>query len=298
MKVLVIGAAIVDVIIKLPILPKKGEDVACQETFSMVGGCAYNVANLLRNLEVDHDLFVPVGTGMYANVIEDQLASDGYDVMIKDSSEDNGYCLCLVEADGERTFITIQGLEAKFKDLWFKKVAKKNYEIIYVAGYQCLSESGKVISKWLVEQRNSTLFFAPGPVITSLETNTLKTIYRCQPIIHLNEKEALDYTKKSNIKEALKSIYNLSKNIVIATLGERGAVYFDGYEYQFIVGKKVDMIDTIGAGDSHIASIIAMYSKGYSMTESIKTANRVAANVVGVQGAKLNKEILGEIYNG
>ena len=65
MKTLVIGAAIIDIIMKIKRLPKSGEDILCSETMSAVGGCAYNVAGTLRGFGVDHDLFVPVGRGMY-----------------------------------------------------------------------------------------------------------------------------------------------------------------------------------------------------------------------------------------
>ena len=44
MKTLVIGAAIIDIIMKIKRLPKSGEDILCSETVSTVGGCAYNVA--------------------------------------------------------------------------------------------------------------------------------------------------------------------------------------------------------------------------------------------------------------
>ena len=55
MKTLVLGAAIVDIIMKIPKLPKSGEDVLCTERKVTVGGCAYNVANILRGFNVDHD---------------------------------------------------------------------------------------------------------------------------------------------------------------------------------------------------------------------------------------------------
>ena len=40
MKTLVIGAAIIDIIMKIKRLPKSGEDILCSETVSTVGGCA------------------------------------------------------------------------------------------------------------------------------------------------------------------------------------------------------------------------------------------------------------------
>lgn len=73
MKTLVIGAAIIDIIMKIKRLPKSGEDILCSETVSAVGGCAYNVAGTLRGFDADHDLFVPVGRGMYGNMIAGDL---------------------------------------------------------------------------------------------------------------------------------------------------------------------------------------------------------------------------------
>ncbi len=69
MRTLVVGAAIVDLMMKIDRLPKVGEDIPCRETKTVVGGCAYNVANTLRNLQCEHDLCVPVGTGSFADII-------------------------------------------------------------------------------------------------------------------------------------------------------------------------------------------------------------------------------------
>ena len=41
MKTLVIGAAIIDIIMKIKRLPKSGEDILCSETVSAVGGCVF-----------------------------------------------------------------------------------------------------------------------------------------------------------------------------------------------------------------------------------------------------------------
>ena len=53
MRTLVVGAAIVDLMMKVERLPKSGEDIPCKETKTVVGGCAYNVANTLRNLKCE-----------------------------------------------------------------------------------------------------------------------------------------------------------------------------------------------------------------------------------------------------
>ena len=326
MKTLVLGAAIVDIIMKIPKLPKSGEDVLCTERKLTVGGCAYNVANILRGFNVDHDLFVPIGSGMYADIIRKRLSEDGYDVLISDSEMGNGYCLCLVEDDGERTFITVKGIEGLHKKEWFNSLNMSEYENIYVAGYQVCEDKDDIIANWLIEQKDKNIFFAPGPVINDIDKNTMKKIFSTNPILHLNEKEALDFTKKDNVEESILSLYELTKNIVFVTVGERGTVFYDGKEIVYIKGESVNVVDTIGAGDSHIGAIISAYSLGgdnevylvdssnlnskdsrnisldnsqaeclennigYDFVSVCKLANKVAAEVVQIQGAKLSKE--------
>ena len=77
------------------------------------------------------------------------MKEKGYEPVIEEPSEDNGYCLSLVEADGERTFITVQGAECHFKKEWFDRIDMSRYENIYIAGYQVCGNSGKIIADWL-----------------------------------------------------------------------------------------------------------------------------------------------------
>lgn len=286
-KTLVIGAAIVDVIMKIPKLPKSGEDVLCNETKITVGGCAYNVANILRGLNIEHDLFVPVGSGIYADIVKKALSEDGYDILIDDFEMDNGYCLCLVEESGERTFITVNGIEGIIKREWFEGLNIEEYFNIYVAGYQLCSNGAGVLADWLCEQKDKNIFFAPGPVINNIDKDIMEKLFSINPILHLNEKEALDFSKKDNVEESILYLYELTNNNVFITLGEKGTLFFDGEKVIHIEGEKVDVVDTIGAGDSHIGAIISAYSLGYDFIEGCKLANKVAAEVVQVQGAKL-----------
>ena len=68
-KSLIIGAAMLDIVMQIDELPKKGEDVyACSQEMT-VGGCAYNVADILKRFSVPYTLFAPVGNGFYAGFI-------------------------------------------------------------------------------------------------------------------------------------------------------------------------------------------------------------------------------------
>lgn len=295
MKTLVIGAAIIDIIMKIKRLPKSGEDILCSETVSTVGGCAYNVAGTLRGFDVDHDLFVPVGRGMYGDMIAGDLEKLGYQILIREEESDNGYCLCLVEEDGERTFITVKGAEGRFRPSWFEQLSQDAYDSIYVAGYQVCGASGRVISDWMAgakdRMKEKRVFFAPGPVITDIDQAVMERILSVGPILHLNEKEAFDYAKQPSVADCLKYLYGLNHNLVVVTMGASGTMYYDGSVMRQVPAYKTQVKDTIGAGDSHVAAMIAGYSKGLDTEQCVRLANRVASAIVSIQGPVMTGEM-------
>lgn len=289
MRTLIVGAAIVDIIMKIDRLPRSGEDVLCHGTKTTVGGCAYNVARTLTNLGCNPQLCVPVGSGIYGNLITERLQNDGYDLLIKDASQDNGYCLSLVEADGERTFITVPGIECCFQSEWFSGIDMSEFQNIYIAGYQVCGKSGEVIAEWLAKQQHKTVYFAPGPVITEIERPVMEELLAVHPILHLNKKEAFDFTGQKTVEDCLKRLYDQTQNLVFVTLGADGTIYYDGIRFHTIPSRQTSVIDTIGAGDSHIAAIIAGMEKGLSIENSVILANKTAALIVGTQGSTMDK---------
>lgn len=289
-KTLVLGAAIVDILMKIPRLPKSGEDISSKEQKIMVGGCAYNVASILRNFDIDHALVVPVGNGIYGDIIRKELKKNNYKIFIQDEERDNGYCLCLVEDGGERTFITLQGIECDFKKSWLENLDITGYENIYFSGYEVEGNSGQVISSWLSKQSIKNIYFAPGPRITYIDESVMNNIFSLSPIIHLNEKEILDYTRQDTVLKAAEFLYNKTNNIIFVTLGPNGVMYYDGKNGKIIEGRKANVVDTIGAGDSHIAAIIAATSMGYDYETACKIANNVSARMVENEGPIINKE--------
>lgn len=146
-KILILGSAVIDVIIDIDRLPKAGEDIPGIQKEVTVGGCAFNVSKILDELHVAHDLCVPVGKGLYADKIRAALQASHHNVMIEDKRCDNGYCLSLVEADGERTFITMDGIETMWLDAWLQGIDASKYDYIYASGYgfQDSNSSGDVI---------------------------------------------------------------------------------------------------------------------------------------------------------
>ena len=180
--------------------------------------------------------------------------------------------------------------ECLFRPEWFEQLDTDAIDSAYICGLEIEEPTGTHIVRFLEEHPALQVYFAPGPRILLLSPEILSRIFALSPILHLNGTEALEYTRKPSIEEAAHTLYEKTGNSVIITLGEQGAYCRTADKAAFIPGIRAEQTDTIGAGDSHIGTVIARLKQGASMERAIADANRVAAAVVETSGALLSDE--------
>ena len=286
-KVLIIGATMLDIVMKINSLPKKSEDICAKSQEMTLGGCGYNVADIISKFNIEHTLFAPIGKGIYSDIINSLLKEKGLSSYIHTDEMDNGYCLCLVEDDGERTFITLPGIECNFKKEWFEKINPLDYDSVYIAGYEIEGEGGESIIDFLENDKHLTIYYAPGPRINYISKEKNNRLFNLNPILHLNKIEAITFTNKPNYVDASLELYKMTNNTVFVTLGEDG-VYVCNKTPMLVPTKKAKVVDTIGAGDANIGTIIAMLKLGYSLEKAVAVANKISSMIVETKGPTLN----------
>lgn len=89
-------------------------------------------------------------------------------------------------------------------------------------------------------------------------------------------------SEKDVCLELMKS-FNL--NLVILTKGTEGSFVYNHKEWSFHPTPKVQVADTVGAGDSFTATFVAAYLRGKSIVESHQLAVEVSAFVCTQHGA-------------
>lgn len=287
-KVLVVGSAVVDVIITLDHLPGRSADVHVKTQTMSLGGCAYNTSDIIRHFGVPYIPFFPVGKGAYGDFVKARLTERGITSPIPTPDSENGCCYCFVEDDGERTFISYHGAEYRFERSWFDLLDSREIDSVYICGLEIEEPTGPNIVDYLEEHPEFKVFFAPGPRLEKVPPELMARIYALNPVLHLNEAEALSFTGKDTLLDAAKYLNHNSNNAVIITLGKDGCYFYDGQKEQIIPGIPAVQIDTIGAGDSHIGAIIANVQLGKTLPEAIAIANRVSSKVVETKGALLS----------
>ena len=294
-KTLVIGSAVCDIIIPVEHLPVRGESQSFFHQDMSLGGCAFNVCDCLRHFGVQFIPFLPTGSGIYGQFVKEQLKERGIVSYCPPVDSLIGCCYCLVEGDGERTFLSYHGAEYLFEDSWFEELEKsgdaERVDRVYVCGLEIEEKTGERILKFLERHRGYRVFFAPGARICRIQPERMKRVLLLKPVLHLNKEEAIQFTGLDRLPEAGQALFSMTHNTVIITCGAEGCLIFDGESVKqiepFPAGEGGD---SIGAGDSHIGSVIALLQKGFDMEEAVRGANRIAAAVAGTRGALLSDD--------
>lgn len=282
---LFIGSVMADIVCPLDFFPEPGQGVVAEGTTQAVGGCAFNAANIARQLGADCSLFVPLGNGPYATFLSQQLDACGFSGLQVDTDLDCGAALCLVQPNGERTMITLPGIEREFEDSWFGSLDGSSFDAAYVCGYELDGQGGASILNFLENNPHLQVYYAPGPVICKIDSQKTDRINALKPVWHLNDQEAVAFTGCASVEEAGVELVRRCQNVVIITEGAKGSHVFNKGDYALVPTIPIKPIDTIGAGDSNIGSFMAARSKGYGILEAAALANKVSAAVCQVSGA-------------
>ena len=292
--VLVIGSTCVDVILRVDHLPKTEENIHPDSQRFAIGGCAYNVANILGRGGADMTFITPVGRkGVFGPFVREALESVSYVTMIDLPEEQNGCCYCFVEKNGERTFASVHGAEYTFDPAWMAPYCERFFDYVYVCGLEIEEKTGERLIQWLEQARHEgrigTIVYAPGPRGMRVRAELTQRLFALSPMLHLNASEAKAIAGESSIEAALSALKARTRQTVVATTGADGVLYLDDTGLHSIPGVPAEtVVDTIGAGDSHCGAMLLGLSRGMSMDDSLALANRVSSAVVMTDGATLS----------
>ena len=291
-KVLVYGSACVDVVIRVDRLPRREENLHPLSQRFLLGGCACNAANILGRGGADVTFVTPVGLrGVFGPWALSALEKQPWAKPVCLPDGENGCCYCLVEPDGERTFMSIHGAEYTFSPQWMEPYRDSAFDYTYVCGLEAEEKTGGQLVAWLEEAKPGTVFYAPGPRGLRVPPERTRRLMALRPILHLNRAEALRMARTDGLEEAMDVLGNATGNSVIVTLGADGAMISEGGNRLHIPGVPADhVVDTIGAGDAHAGAVLLGLSRGWTMADSAAFANRVAARVVAQEGAALQDD--------
>ncbi len=293
-KALLIGSITTDVTLMVDHLPHVEEDVNVHGETMRPGGCIFNIASVFRVKQLPYELCYALGKGIFAKFLVEELSKRqmpaGYQ-----SDEENGACYCLVDKEGNRTFLAVHGAEYHFKEEMFSSLDPAQYAVVYAGGIDIEEESGENILVCLEHMYacGVTVVFAPGPRIGYLSKERIKRLLALRPVLHMNYREGMTLAKCmgfrcSTKEEVVRSLNAMTNGVVVLTDGASPLTYCDGNgEVYQLLTEPVQQVDGTGAGDCHCGTLLCGLVENKDLHETMQEANYIASLVVGKQGGEL-----------
>ena len=291
------GEAIVDLLMWVPALPERGGDMLAESAAVEVGGGFNIMAAAVRQ-------GLPVvyagghGTGPWGDRVRAALAAEGIRLLrAPDPDRDTGFDVALVEAGGERTFVTALGAESLPEPGAWDLVRLRPGDAVYVSGYGLVPPgSGQVLGAWAASLPPWVLLFTdPGPLVADIPAAVLDPVLARCDWWSCNQREAALLTGSDDPAEAARRLVRRTGQAdVIVRAGPDGCVVAMrvsgpamgyGLSLSHVAAPAVTAVDTTGAGDAHSGVFLAGLAAGLTVGEAARRASAAAALTVTRAGA-------------
>lgn len=284
-RLVLVGSVLVDVLMYVEGLPERGGDRVAERSLLTTGG-GFNVLVGAARLGMPVAYAGRVGDGVMGAQAMADLHAAGIPLMLpRVTGEDTGFDIGLVEPDGERTFVTSPGAEARLRPPDLAAVPLRPGDAVYVSGYDlCYPISGAALGDWLPTLPPDVLLVVdPGPLVAEIPPQRLERVLARTDLFSSNAREAGILTHSTDAREAA---VRLTPRLApggwaVVRVGADGCwVASTEYPARHVAARQAHVVDTTGAGDAHIAAMVARLAAGDDMLAAARAANVAASLAV------------------
>ena len=287
-KLIVLGSVNVDHILNVPKFPKPGETLSGSNYKISFGGKGANQAVAAGRLGANIQFIAAVGNDELGNKIKQQLNNDNINTcsVACIEGQNTGVALILVNAQGENQIAIHAGANAQVTTEYLLKYKEDiiNADAILMQLETPLATIEQAAK--LAKQHQTQVILNPAPA-QKLSDDLLKHI----DIITPNETEAeyltgIKVLTEQDAEQAAMILHKKGIETVIITLGSKGAWVSSAQRGAIIAGFKVQVIDTIGAGDTFNGMLVTALLEGKTLEQAVKYAHAAGALSVTKPGAQ------------
>src|SRR6516225_6138732 len=272
------GEALVDLLMWVPALPERGGDMLAESSSVQVGG-GFNIMAAAARQGLPVVYAGGHGTGPWGDKVRAALAAEGITVLRPpDPDTDTGFDVALVEASGERTFVTSLGAETLRAPGAWDLVRAGAGDAVYVSGYGLVApDSGAILGAWADRlPTEALLFIDPGPLIADIPEAILGPVLSRCDWWSCNQREAALLTGTGDPAEAARRLAGRTGRVGVSVL----ALHAARPDEDLIPAPAVVAVDSTGAGDAHSGVFLAGLAAALPPDAAARRANAAAALVV------------------
>ncbi|ADW75166.1 MULTISPECIES: ribokinase [Rahnella] len=287
-KVCILGSFNVDIVAKVERFPKGGESLLALGSTLGPGGKGANQATAVSRAGARVHFVSKVGKDQFSQFAYDHLTSSEIHsfTLYQSDTEPTGNAIIYVsQENGENMIAIYSGANKTISEDEVAAIAPEleDSDVLLV---QLENNFAATLSAMkLAKALGVKVILNPAP-FSSHALECLEYV----DVITPNETEAsqlsgIDVKDLASAKEAAQRIVSQGARRVIITMGSRGALLFDGNQFQHIPAFPALSVDTTGAGDAFNGALASSIANGQSLVQAATYAAAFASLAVEREGA-------------
>ncbi len=284
-KIIVIGSINVDINIKVDTLPIRGQTIKGYDMTYSEGGKGANQAVATGKIFGNEVTMLGcVGNDEFHINMLKKLKNNNvniFDIKVLDDTF-TGMAIVCVEKSGDNNIIVIPNANDKC-DISY--INSKKYLFDDCDYILLQNEIPFETIEYVVDYANKLgidIIYNPAPAPNNINSDFIKKISFLTP--NENELKIISGSESDDISLNAQKLIDMGAKGVVVTLGEKGVLYMDKMQKRYFEGRKVDVVNTVGAGDVFNGAFVGYLQKSGSVLEAVQFANVAAALSVTRKG--------------
>jgi ribokinase len=286
-KIIVIGSANTDMVVKSKALPLPGETILGGSFFMNAGGKGANQAVAAARLGGNVTLVAKLGNDIFGTQTIAGLQKENINTsyVFVDATTPSGTALIMVNEEGENCIVVAPGANAKLLPADIELVNELSEAEIILMQLEIPMPTIEAVAS-IAKRNRQKLMINPAPA-QALDDTLLDGLFLITP----NETEAtlltgIKVTNEATASQAADIFLNKGVQHVIITLGKQGA-YFQNNKERFITTAPiVKATDTTAAGDTFSGAIAVALTEKMDWKKALEFAVQAASVSVTRMGAQ------------
>jgi ribokinase len=290
----VFGSINIDLVARVPALPRPGETVLAQSYRTLCGGKGANQAVAAARAcggVAAVAMVGAVGDDGFGALSRDNLAREGVDVArIVTVADATGCAFIQVEDTGENVITVASGANRLLTAAALEGLRFGPSDALVLQMEVPLAEN--IRAAGIAKAGGARVIANLAPVPAGLDAAQLKALLAAIDILVVNEREAMQAAARlapsvADPLAAAKAVVAHSGRTVVATLGDKGALaVLPNRKTVHAAAPAIKPVDTTGAGDTFVGVFAAALAEGMALDAAMARACRAASLACLALGAQ------------
>jgi ribokinase len=287
-RVVVVGSANTDLVIRVPRLPRPGETVSGTRFAVCAGGKGANQAVAAARAGARVAFIANIGSDDFGDAALAGLQRERIDTrhVVRSPRATSGVALIMVDASGRNLIAVARGSNDELlpRHIEAARPAIRAAGCLVVQLEIPLATVGRAIE--LATRHGVPVLLNPAPARRLPRSLLQFTTFLTPNEIELAALTGMPTKGKSQVEAAARRLQALGARHVLATCGARGVCWRNAASTRWFSAPRVKAVDTVGAGDCFSGAFASAFAEGKTVPEAAQFAVAAAAISVTRPGAQ------------